>query len=503
MPLREPPDGLAACIRSWHYNPDMSDSFLFYDLETFGSDPRRTRIAQFAAIRTDAALNEIDGPISLFVKPADDLLPSPFATLVTGITPQDAWRDGIPEADAMARINEEMMRPGTCSAGYNSIRFDDEFVRFGLYRNFHDAYEREWKAGNSRWDLLDAMRLMHALRPDGIAWRQREDGKGTSFKLEHLAEDNGLREGHAHEALSDVRALIGIARLFRMHQPRLWDYALRLRDKRFAASLMDPIAMTPLLHVSQRFPASRLCAAPVVPLARHPQIDGRMIVFDLGSEPDALLALDPDAIADRLYVRQADLPEGESRIPLKEVHCNKSPALVAWDHLRDADFERLSIDPELVMRRVERVRAAGPALAEKIRRVFARERPVEQVDPDAALYEGFIGDADKRLFASVRGTPPHLLARQAFGFRDARLPELLFRYRARNWPDTLLPAEHSRWNEYRRERLQRDSGLSEITFAQSREQIAQLRAAHAGDGAKQVQLDALEDWNLRIEASLA
>jgi exodeoxyribonuclease-1 len=171
--------------------------------------------------------------------------------------------------------------------------------------------------------------------------------------------------------------------------------------------------------------------------------------------------------------------------------------------LRDADFARLSIDPELVMRRVERVRAAGPALAEKIRRVFARERPVEQVDPDAALYEGFIGDADKRLFASVRGTPPHLLARQAFGFRDARLPELLFRYRARNWPDTLLPAEHSRWNECRRERLQRDSGLSEITFAQSREQIAQLRAAHAGDGAKQVQLDALEDWNLRIEASLA
>ena len=228
-----------------------------------------------------------------------------------------------------------------------------------------------------------------------------------------------------------------------------------------------------------------------------------MIVFDLDSEPDALLDLDADGIADRLYVRQSDLPEGESRIPLKEVHCNKCPALVSWEHLRDADFERLSIDPVMVMQRAERIRAAGPALAEKMRQVFARDRPRETVDADAALYDGFIGDADKRLFASVRSTPPHLLAKQVFGFRDARLPELLFRYRARNWPETLLPAEHTRWNDYRRERLECDSGLSELTFEQSCEQIAQLRAMHAGDGAKQVLLDALEAWSDEIRTSLA
>jgi exodeoxyribonuclease-1 len=193
----------------------MTASFLFYDLETFGADPRRTRIAQFAAIRTDAALDQVDEPISFFVQPANDLLPSPIATMITGIAPQDALRDGVNEAEACARIVEEMARPETCSLGYNSLRFDDEFVRHGLYRNFFDPYEREWRGGNSRWDLLDALRLMHALRPDGIAWRPREDGGGTSFKLEHLAEDNGLRIGDAHEALSDVRATIGLARLFR------------------------------------------------------------------------------------------------------------------------------------------------------------------------------------------------------------------------------------------------------------------------------------------------
>lgn len=481
----------------------MTASFLFYDLETFGSDPRRTRIAQFAAIRTDEALNEIDEPISFFVQPAEDLLPSPIATLITGIAPQDALRDGVNEAAAFARIFEEMARPNTCSVGYNSLRFDDEFVRFGLYRNFHDPYEREWKGGNSRWDLLDALRLMHALRPEGISWRQREDGGGTSFKLEHLAEDNGLRQGMAHEALSDVRALIGIARLFRNHQPRLFEYALRLRDKRHAMSLLDTTHLTPVLHISQRYPASRLCAAPVLPLARHPQIDGRVIVFDLDSEPDALLDLEADAIAERLYIRQADLAEGVQRVPLKEVHANKCPSLVPWQHLREADFTRLRIDPEAVERRAARVRAVAPEIAEKVRRVFARDRPRDSVDADAALYDGFIGDADKRLFAKVRGTPPHLLAKEHFEFKDPRLPELLFRYRARNWPDTLLPAEHTRWNDYRRQRLLVEGGLSELGMEEFRGQIATLRIENRDVGAKLALLDQLEAWGRQISTDFS
>ena len=480
----------------------MSASFLFYDLETFGADPRRSRIAQFAAIRTDAELNEIDEPVNLFVQPANDLLPSPDATLITGITPQAALRDGVNEAAAFARIIDEMGRPDTCSAGYNSIRFDDEFVRHGLFRNFHDPYEREWRGGNSRWDLLDALRLMHALRPEGIHWRQRDDGGGTSFKLEHLAEDNGLRVGDAHEALSDVRALIGLARLFRQHQPRLWDYALRLRNKRFAASMLDTTAMTPLLHVSQRFPASRLCAAPVIPLARHPQIDSRVIVFDLASEPDELLALDADAIVERLYVRQADLPDGLTRIPLKEVHTNKCPALVAWEHLRAPDFSRLGIDPEIVLERAQRVQAAAPEIAEKMRQVFTRDRPDSTPDPDAALYDGFIGDGDKRLLAQVRGTPAYLLAKAQFAFRDARLPELLFRYRARNWPDTLLPAEQQRWDAYRRERLCADNGLSELSFDQFKARIGELRSEHADAPERLALLDSLQAWGDGLRSEL-
>jgi len=480
----------------------MQTSFLFYDLETFGTDPRRTRIAQFAAIRTDAELREIEAPIDILVRPADDLLPSPAATLITGITPQRALREGVNEAEAFARIHEAMSAAETCTLGYNSLRFDDEFVRHGLFRNFYDPYEREWRGGNTRWDLLDVMRLAHALRPDGILWPQREDG-ATSFRLEHLAELNRVREGDAHEALSDVRALIGMARKLKTAQPKLWDYALKLRDKRYAARLIDLQTMTPVLHVSQRFPASRLCAAAVAPLARHPRIDNRVIVFDLHEAPDALLALEPDEIADRLYTPAADLPEGAARIPLKEVHLNRSPMLVEWAHLRPTDFERLAIDPEIVEARIAQLRAAGPALAEKIRRVYAERSAPEPADVDASLYDGFLQDADKRKFAEVRSATPQILGQRDFAFQDRRLPELLFRYRARNWPDSLDPNERERWNAYRRARLCEDRGLSEFSFDRHRDEIAALRAAHADDGRAQALLDQVQSWAHSLEAELS
>ncbi|MEA9793986.1 exodeoxyribonuclease I [Xanthomonas campestris pv. raphani] len=481
----------------------MPDSFLFYDLETFGQDPRRTRIAQFAAVRTDAQLRVIEEPISFFVQPADDLLPSPYATMVTGITPQHALREGVNEAEAFARIAEQMGRPQTCTLGYNSIRFDDEFVRCGLFRNFYDPYEREWRGGNSRWDLLDVLRLVHALRPDGIVWPQREDG-ATSFKLEHLADANAVREGDAHEALSDVYATIGMARKFQQSQPKLWDYALRLRDKRFAASLLDVIAMQPVLHISQRYPATRLCAAAVLPLTRHPRIDSRVIVFDLDGDPDALLRLSPDEIADRLYIRAADLPDGEQRIPLKEVHLNKAPALVAWQHLRSDDFQRLGVDRAAVEAKAARLRELGPELAEKVRQVYGAERAGAAAvnDADASLYDGFLAEGDKRLLTQVRSSAPAELGALEARFRDPRLIELLFRYRARNWPQTLSPDEHQRWNDYRRQRLLEDRGLGEVTLEQFYAQIADLRLAHSDDATKQSLLDQLAAWGSDLQRTL-
>ncbi|PIQ38278.1 MAG: exodeoxyribonuclease I [Lysobacterales bacterium CG17_big_fil_post_rev_8_21_14_2_50_64_11] len=475
-------------------------SFLWYDLETFGKDPRRTRIVQFAAIRTDAELNPLDEPCVLWCQPADDLLPSPAATLITGITPQQAQREGMPEADFIGRVHELLAQPGTCAVGYNSLRFDDEFIRFGLFRNFHDPYAREWARGNSRWDLLEYLRLAYAMRPDGLQWPRRDDGF-ASFKLVDLAAANGVSHQHAHDALSDVQALIGLARLAQRAQPKLWDYALTLRNKRSAAAHIDVTAQIPLLHVSGRFPASRRHAALVLPIARHPHIDSRIIAFDLAQDPGQLLALDADDIADRLYTPAADLPDGEQRIALKEIHLNRCPSLVPLEFVRDADCARLGIDMQSSLANAELIRRAS-GLPETLRRVFARSSGFAPGDVDASLYDGFIADADRRHCERVRATPPERLGHEHFAFADPRLGELLFRYRARNWPDTLDADERARWDDYRRQRLQTDIGWSEYTFASHAAEIAQLRQHHAGDGRAQTLLDALQAWAAQLQAGL-
>ncbi len=475
----------------------MTPTFLWYDLETFGRDPRRARIAQFAAIRTDAQLQAVDEPISLFCQPADDLLPSPTACVLTGITPQRAEREGLVEAEFAARMHEELSRPGTCAVGYNSLRFDDEFVRFTLYRNFFDPYEREWRNGNSRWDLLDLARLAYALRPDGIEWPQREEG-GVSFRLQDLASANGLVHTRAHDALSDVEATLALARRIRDAQPKLFEYYLGLRNKQRAASLFDYAGMTPVLHVSGRYPAARRCAALVLPIAPHPTIANRVLVCDLDPDPTPLLELDPDDIAAHLYTPAADLPEGEVRVALKEVHLNRSPALIELRHLTQDDIARLELDLPRCLMHAERLRASD-GLAEKVRQVYRQRGARDPADADQALYDGFPEDRDRARFIEVRRATPELLARNRIEFKQSRFDELLFRYRARNWPQTLDVVEAERWREYCVQRLQSDTGLSEYTYDSYFSEIDDLRNARGQEPGIPALLDALQAWGLRLQ----
>ncbi|MGB1091474.1 MAG: exodeoxyribonuclease I, partial [Oceanobacter sp.] len=281
------------------------NSLVWYDYETFGTSPIWDRPAQFAGIRTDEDLNEIEPPVEIFCRQADDYLPHPQAILTTGITPQDCNRRGIPETEFIRRVNEMFSQPGTCVAGYNSIRFDDEFTRHTLYRNFYDAYAREWQGGNSRWDLLDVVRCAYALRPDGIEWPVHDDGR-ASFKLEHLTAANGLDHGKAHDAVSDVRATIALARLIRDRQPRLYQYLYSMRSKNAVGDAIDVITKKPLVHISGMYPVEQGCMAVVVPLCWHPSSKNSVIMFDLNADPEPLFALDAETIRQRIFTRTED-----------------------------------------------------------------------------------------------------------------------------------------------------------------------------------------------------
>ncbi len=469
----------------------MTATTLFWhDYETTGADSRRDRIAQFAGIRTDLELNPIGEPVMVFCKPAADVLPHPDACLITGITPQQMEREGLIEAEFAAIVQDELGAPGTCGVGYNSLRFDDEFTRHLLYRNFHDPYEREWKDGNSRWDLIDLVRMCQALRPDGIEWPRREDGT-PSFRLEDLARANGLGHVRAHDALSDVEATLALGRLVHQRQRRLFDYYFALRRKQRAFELLDVAHMTPVVHVSSRYPASRGCLAVVAPLAMHATNANAVIVFDLDANPDPLVELDAEAIAERVFARREDLPEDIERIPLQLVHANRSPALAPLSVLKSVDTMRIGLDVERALGNLERLRHAE-GLGAKLQRVFATSTPEGVPDPELALYSGFLPDADRRLLREVRGSTPEQLALAPPRFRDPRYAELLFRYRARNWPQSLTNDETSRWSQFIESRLTRETTLTTLTLEQWFATIRSRRTTATPE--QHVLLDALEAW---------
>ncbi len=403
---------------------------------------------QFAGLRTDAELNIVGEPLVIYARPSRDVLPHPGACLVTGITPQVALEQGLREAEFIARIHAEMSVPGTCNVGYNSIRFDDEVTRYTLYRNFFDPYEHTYLYGNSRWDILDMVRLTYALRPEGIEWPLGDDGR-PSFRLELLTAANGIGHEAAHDALSDVEATIALARLIRDRQRRLFDYALGMRDKKTVLAQLDLQAMKPVLHVSGMFGTDRHNIALVAPIAQHPTNNNEIICFDLSSDPSQLADLDVDTLRQLLFSPSAELPEGTERPGLKSIHINKSPMVMTPKLLDEATAERLGIDVALCRDHRSRLQEID-GLIRKAQTIHAGRDFPDVKDPDRMLYAGgFFSDADKRAMEQVRSASPQELAITSFPFEDGRLAEMLFRYRARNYPESLSPEEQAQWEEFR------------------------------------------------------
>lgn len=463
----------------------MTHSLFWYDYETTGIVPSRDRPVQVAGIRTDLELNEIDTPVNLYCRLADDILPHPAACLVTGIDPARLRDKGLTEAAFMERVQAELGQPGTCGAGYNSLRFDDEVTRYSLYRNFHDPYAREWQGGNSRWDLIDLVRAAYALRPEGIEW-PRVDGQ-VSLRLELLTAANNLEHGQAHDALSDVRATIALARLVRQRQPRLYEWMFEMRSKHRVIERIQ--MMKPMVHISGRFGAQRNYLGVVLPLRWHPRNRNALVVCDLTHDPRVLWEEAPEVLARRLYTRHDQLEEGQLPVPLKLIHVNRCPAIAPLTVLAKKDRERLQLDFSIYEHRVKNLVHAQDVWAQKLDHIYSSDEFAGNEDPEQQLYAGFIGERDRRLCQKVRDSSPEALASHTWMFEDPRLPELLFRYRARNYPNTLDTAEQAMWQDFCRGRLTDPAYGAPHTLASFEQALAQALV-----GANHDQRELLGQW---------
>ena len=406
-------------------------TFFFYDLETSGLNPREDRIMQFAGQRTTMSLEPIGEPVNILVKMSEDALPSPQAIGVTKITPQDTLRDGMSEAEFCRYVSEEIFTPETVAVGYNTVRFDDEFMRATLWRNFYEPYEWEWKDGRSRWDMLDVVRLVRALRPEGMNWPVTEDGKPTN-RLELLTKCNGLSHEHAHDALSDVYATIAVAKMIYEKQPKMFEFLFKMRDKNAVKKLVNLEDKKPFVYASGRYANEFNKTTVAFPLTAGR--NGNVLVYDL----------------------RYDFDNNNSFPIIKELCFNKCPAVAPVEVLDNFDgWGKIGLTRETVEKNLQEV-LAHPEFAEKVRSEY-ENRPEfpPAIEPEAALYDGFLNDADRVKVAAVRNAGGQKLADFHPDFHDARLPELLLHYKGRNFPESLSESESSKWEEYRRARLSR------------------------------------------------
>lgn len=421
-------------------------SFYWYDLETSGTVPSADRIVQFAGFRTDLDLNPIDEPFKTYVKLPPDIVPTPESCLVTGITPQRTIEAGRDEWEVVSEINRIFSVPDTCVVGFNNVRFDDEFVRNALYRNLLDPYAREWQRGNSRWDLIDLVRAAGAIRPEGIEW-PKSDGR-PSFRLEAMTHVNNLSHAPAHDALSDVRATVALARLMRLKQPRLFSYSLNLRTKDQVRRLLLPFGQRLCVQTSQTFSNQRYCMAPVMSIAQHPLIENSIITVDLGRDVSLLTEGTTEEIREALFSEDV-----EKRPPLNQVRINQCPFVAPISVVRPGDAKRLEMNLDLVRKRQKALLSVSD-LDAKISRVFLeRGREIEGRDPEDCLYEGFIPNADlargEELQRALRLKAPW----PDLEFDDPRMQIMYERLKARLCPEALSPAALKSWNQFVGERL--------------------------------------------------
>jgi exodeoxyribonuclease I len=415
--------------------------FVVYDLETSGLSFWQDRCFQFAGETVDENFQPVGEPLELYCRPPSDRFPSPRACLAHGIRPQYAQANGVNEFTFANTVRQYISQDNCCVVGYNNNRFDDKFLQHTFYRNFLEPYEWGYKDGRSRWDLIDVARACRVFYPERLSWP--EDG---SFKLEDLTAVNGLIEGTAHNAKFDVRHTVKLAELLKTECQKVFDYLFHYRSK---VALRERFLNPPskLLYISPFFGRLQTNCSLIFPLDWHPKQPDCVVAIDLSKDLTSLMYSTPEELLEQRYTKG-------SKSPIIEIRLNTCPA-VFGDNLNEKWAADLGFSYQNCIQNVALLEKNRTQLQSKIAAFCALQKtfPVNP-DVEGQLYSNFFSNRDKRKISEIQNLDPSLLGTVDTAQLDPRIEKLLFRFRGRNYPESLNKEEKIEWEEYRYSRLQ-------------------------------------------------
>jgi exodeoxyribonuclease-1 len=405
-----------------------SKTYLFYDIETTGLNKAFDQVLHFAAIRTDLELNEIER-YDLKVKLNIDVVPFPEAMLIHQMKLSDI-AEGVSEYEAIKKIHQWMNEPGTISLGYNTLQFDDEFLRFSFFRNLLPPYTHQYANQCGRMDIYPMAVMYYLFKKEVLAWPEI-DGQ-ISLKLEHLNQANHFVQERSHHAMVDVEATIMLAKQF-MKDPKMWDYLCGYFNKNEDQSRLRKVNSETALMIWGKFGYKQLYQSQVEYLGEHAYYKNQFLFLRL-DDKDFSLATNQTDIIEQTFVVKKKLGEPGFLLPFSDRHTRYLD--VERLGLANANKKWLHDNPELFKQLV----------AYHVNYTYPE---IPNVDVDASLYlGGFWNPVESNLCTEFHVANPDEKSKIIQKIKNPRLYSLAVRVLGRHFPEALSLEQADYFSQY-------------------------------------------------------
>lgn len=452
-------------------------TYLFYDLETTGLNKSFDQALHFAAIRTDLQFNEINR-YELKIKLNPDVIPSPYAMLTHHMRLSDI-ANGISEYEAAKQIHQWVNEPGTISLGYNTLSFDDEFLRFTFYRNLLPPYTHQFANRCSRMDIYPMTLLYYLFKNNALKWPVKE-GK-ISLKLEELNNINQFVTGRAHHAMVDVEATLALAKVF-AEDREMWNYICGYFNKKTDQERLQKLGDDTALMVYGKLGYDRQYQSIVLSLGNHYHYNNQLLWLRLD---DKDFSLEPkESVVQNSFVLQKKLGEPGFILPLRERYLQQVKPEVL--NLAEKNKQWLSDNTDIFK------------LIREHYRSFQYPQ-VADIDIDAGLYvNGFWSPQEEFFCKKFSHAKPEEKSKLIDKITNPRLYALALRILGRNYPGVLTDQQTEEFESYLQSTKDASKNICDfkgekrLNAQTAVSQIKELREIHSHDAEKMELLAELE-----------